>query len=286
MTLTNNHYLVSFDITSLYTNVPKIETIEILTNLIYDNNLNIRGMTRNEFKLMLEYAINNTFFFFNNDYYEQIDGLAMGSPLSATLAKIFLCFHERDWIGNCPLDFKPLYYKRYVDDTFVIFDSKQKANKFLDYINSRHEKIKFTMETESNNKSPFLDLLIKRTDNKIDIEIYRKPTYTGLGVNFMSKCFTVFKNNTFNTRFHRAYHLSSSYLNFHKEILFLKNFFTQNGYLETIFYSRLRKFLNKTYSNTPIKFGPPKLMLFAKLPYFNDKTNEHIKSEMNIVKRL
>ena len=110
MTLTNNHYLVSFDMTSLYTNVPKIETIEILTNLIYDNNLNIRGMTRNEFKLMLEYAIYNTFFFFNNDYYEQIDGLAMGSPLSATLANIFLCFHERDWIGNCPLDFKPIYY--------------------------------------------------------------------------------------------------------------------------------------------------------------------------------
>ena len=174
-------------------------------------------------------------------------------------------------------------YKRYVDDTFVIFNSKEKANKFLDYINSRHEKIKFTMETESNNKLPFLDLLIKRTDNKIDIEIYRKPTYTGLGVNFMSKCFTVFKNNTFNTMFHRAYHLSSSYLNFHKEILFLKNFFTQNGYLETIFYSRLRKSLNKTYSNTPIKFGPPKLMLFAKLPYFNDKTNEYIKSEMNIL---
>ena len=42
----------------------------------------------------------------------------------------------------------------------------------------------------------------------------------------MSKCFTVFKNNipVFNTMFHRAYHLSFSSMNFHKEILFLKNF--------------------------------------------------------------
>ena len=185
LNLNNQNYIVSFDITSLYTNVPVKETVNIITNLIYNNNEDFKGMTKNDFRKLLELTTGDTYFIFNDIYCKQIDGLAMGSPLLATLANIFLCYHEVKWLEECPINFKPLYYKRYVDDTFVIFRTRQEAEQFLTYLNSRHDKISFTMETEENNQIPFLDVLIKKNNNEFDISIYIKPTYTGLGVNFI-----------------------------------------------------------------------------------------------------
>ena len=53
----------------------------------------------------------------------QIDGVAMGSPLGPTLDNIFLCHHETTWLKNSLKSFKPVYYKRYVDDIFVLFEN-------------------------------------------------------------------------------------------------------------------------------------------------------------------
>ena len=62
---------------------------------------------------------------FDNDYYQQIDGVAMGSPLGPTLANAFLSYHEQTWLENCPSEFKPVLYRRYVDDIFVLFVLKE-----------------------------------------------------------------------------------------------------------------------------------------------------------------
>ncbi|XP_069975882.1 uncharacterized protein, partial [Penaeus vannamei] len=72
------------------------------------------------------------------------DGVAMGSPLGPTLANAFLS-HEHIWLSNCPIPFKPLYYKRFVDDTFLIFKSQEHGQEFLSYLNSQHPNVKFTV---------------------------------------------------------------------------------------------------------------------------------------------
>ena len=72
---------------------------------------------------------------FDNKYYSQIDGVAMGSPLGPTLANIFLSYHESSWLKDCPKDFKPVYYKRYVDDILVLLNKPQHAQFFLEYMN-------------------------------------------------------------------------------------------------------------------------------------------------------
>ena len=166
------------------------------------------------------------FFIFNNQYYKQRDGLAMGNPISATLANIFLCFHEREWLDRCPLDFKPVLYRRYVDDTFIIFKHKNDVVKFFNYLNSQHPNISFTKEEETEGKLPFLDVLVTKTlNNNPELQIYRKPSFTGLGLNFLSECSFRYKiNNIINLLF-RAYRLSSNYFVFHKEVNFLKDFF-------------------------------------------------------------
>ena len=238
-------------------------------------------MTKNDFKKLLNLTINDTYFMFDNKYYKQKEGLSMGSPISGTLANIFLCHHESKWLNDCPTDFKPIYYRRYVDDTFVIFKKKDDAVKFLNYLNNQHQKISFTMETEQNNEIPFLDVLIKRSNRTIDISIYRKPSFSGLGVNFISKCYENFKLNTFSTMFYRAFRLSSSYENFHKEIEFLKTFFSQNGFIPRTFNKKLRIFLNNIFCPPPKKYGPKKQELFIKMPYFNDETNNFFKSKLN-----
>ena len=58
-------------------------------------------------------------FLFNGEYYKQIDGVAIGSPLRPTFVFIFLSSHEEIWLENGPCEYKPLIYKRYVDDMLI-----------------------------------------------------------------------------------------------------------------------------------------------------------------------
>ena len=58
--------------------------------------------------------------------------------------------------------FKPVFYRRYVDDIFVLFRKEEHLKLFLNYFNSCHENIKFTSEKETNNKLSFLDIETSR----------------------------------------------------------------------------------------------------------------------------
>ena len=60
-------------------------------------------------------------FNFDGKIYKQTDGVAMGSLLGPSLANAFFCFHEQIWLDDCPEDFKPVYYRRYVDDISALF---------------------------------------------------------------------------------------------------------------------------------------------------------------------
>ena len=123
--------MASFDIKDLYTNIPLEETIEICLSLLHAPLINL---PLDLFKKLLELSVYNTMFAFNGKYYKQKDGLGMGLPLSPTLANIFLCYHERKWIQECPAEFRPVFYRRYVDDTFLLFRNPSHLHDFLEYI--------------------------------------------------------------------------------------------------------------------------------------------------------
>ena len=96
------------------------------------------------------------------------------------LANIFKNHYEKLWLGNCPEEFKPVYYRRYVDDTFMLFRYRNHISKFHDYINSKHRDVKFTYEVEINAKLGFLDGLVGKENNILLTDVYRKPSSTGL----------------------------------------------------------------------------------------------------------
>ena len=77
------------------------------------------------------------------------------------------------------------YYRRYVDDIFLLFRDEQHIELFLNYLNSKYINLRFTKEIEQKNKLPFLDLLIIKENNKFQTTIYRKNTFTGLGINYL-----------------------------------------------------------------------------------------------------
>ena len=97
-------------------------------------------------------------FIFNDNAFKQVEGICMVSPLGLCIANIFMCSLEESMLDNCPLRFHPLYYNRYVDDTFALFKTEYDADCFLEFANSRHTNIKFTIEKEESNKLPFLDI--------------------------------------------------------------------------------------------------------------------------------
>ena len=97
------------------------------------------------------------------------------------LANVFMCHIEEILFSQCSPAFRPVYYKRYVDDTFILFQSKVAAEQFLEFANNLHPNINFTIEHENNNGLPFLDVLITRYDQHFSTSVFRKKTYTTLG---------------------------------------------------------------------------------------------------------
>ena len=130
-------YMASFDVTSLFTNIPLQATVEIILNKIfYDDSVLFHGFNKIQFKKLLEIAVQDTHFLFNGDIYKQVDGVSMGSPLGPIMANIFMCFLEEQMLEGCLLAYRPLFYRRYVDDTFTIFRSRDAAENFLQHINN------------------------------------------------------------------------------------------------------------------------------------------------------
>ena len=78
---------------------------------------------------------------FNDILYKQKDGMAMGSHLGPTMANVFLAFYEMKWLEQCPNEFKPVFYRRYVDDIFVLFELAEHLSKFQVYLNTCHPNI-------------------------------------------------------------------------------------------------------------------------------------------------
>ena len=112
---------VSYDVTSLFTNVPAQETINILVEKAFTDNwfnstcdLNLQ---KDQLTQLLRMASMDQLFQFDGQLYEQCEGVAMGSPLGPFLANVFMCHLEDRLSDN---DLIPSFYKRYVDDTLAI----------------------------------------------------------------------------------------------------------------------------------------------------------------------
>ena len=97
---------------------------------MFSNDAKVNNINRINFENLLRAPLQNNFFNFEGKIYKPVDGAAMGSPLGPTLGNAFLCFHEQIWLNECPDEFKPVYYRRYIDGMFGLVRSPVHLKKF------------------------------------------------------------------------------------------------------------------------------------------------------------
>ena len=136
----NDNLLVSYDVCSLFTNIPLQETIERAVELIFENNPRLK-VTKRELKQLFNFATSGTHFIFNGSFYDQIDAVSMGSALGVIFANLFMgCYKKK-----CLQEFgkgQVFTYKRYVDDIFRMFGNEKDAENFFKFLNCQHQNIK------------------------------------------------------------------------------------------------------------------------------------------------
>ena len=170
--------MVSFDVESLFTNVPIEGAVQAaLRKLENDSDLaNRTNLTPTQIADLLNFVLGSTYFQYNGSIYEQKDGAAVGSPVSAVIASIFMEEFEEQAIRNATC--KPKIWNRYVEDTCKVLD-RHHFDGFLQFLNSQHPIIRYAMEIEKDNTIPFLDTTVTMdSDSLLTITVYRKPTHT------------------------------------------------------------------------------------------------------------
>ncbi len=166
--------LVTFDVKSLYTNIPNDEGIQaVLEHVLRDKN---RTLEVRWIRDLLRLVLFKNNFEFNNHHFLQIGGTAMGTKVAPSLANLFMGKIERKLLELSHL--KPLLWLRYIDDIFCIWPHGEQALlTFLELINSHHHTIKFTMES-SRISVNYLDTTVLKSDQGLKVTLYTKPTDT------------------------------------------------------------------------------------------------------------
>ena len=183
LVLPQNVLLVTYDLTSMYTNMEHSEVLRSVGKAYneWPYPFDIPKLPTEDFMALLEICLYNNEFEFNQNYYKQVIGVAMGSresPECSDLRKFDLL---KDIYAKYNYVNKILLHKVYRDDGFIIFKgSIQEITEFFEIANKEHKLLKFTFDI-SENEVPFLDLLISKgkhfqTNNKLDTCVYFKPT--------------------------------------------------------------------------------------------------------------
>jgi hypothetical protein len=178
-TATPDCLLVTLDVESLYTNINTNAGLKAVRNAFANNPSPLRK--DEEILKLLELCLRGGDFEFDGQKYLQISGTAMGKRFAPSLADIYMAEWEKHAIGRCPD--KPSFYKRFLDDIFMLWiHGKEKLTRFLEILNSHHPSIKL-VATVHEICADFLDLTIFKgldftTTGKFDTKVFFKQTDT------------------------------------------------------------------------------------------------------------
>ncbi|OOZ57814.1 hypothetical protein [Solemya velum gill symbiont] len=179
-----NSIFASFDVTSLYTNIPHdlgLQAINYWVNRYRDT---VESRFSTEFIAeAMEIILKNNSFIFNSQHYLQLVGTAMGTKVAPTYANLVMGFLEQKLYQRIEEQYQTetskhikKAWKRFLDDCFLYWNlPAEQLKDFHDQLNSLHPAIQFTMEI-GEEQIPFLDVLVKKRGSKITTDIYYKDT--------------------------------------------------------------------------------------------------------------
>jgi hypothetical protein len=179
--LEEGYRFVSFDVKSLFTNVPLSKTIQIIMDRVYKEKTITTSLKQRTLKKLIKDTCSKTAFMFDGKIYEQIDGVSMGAALGPVLANIIMTELERKVVDQLMDSGKIKFYARYVDDTLLLVKPED-IDDILHKFNNFHQNLEFTVDTFEECIPHFLDLEI----HPDGISIYRKDTHTAQFVHYES----------------------------------------------------------------------------------------------------
>ncbi|XP_055691261.1 uncharacterized protein LOC129794533 [Lutzomyia longipalpis] len=178
-----DHVLISLDVVSLFTNVP----IRLILEEVERRYVELEGHTflaRRDLMKVVQLCLTSGYFAYGGQCYAQVDGVAMGSPISPIVADIAM---QR--VLDVVLEGSALrvdFLKKYVDDLLVCIH-KDDVREVLEVFNAPFPKIQFTLEEEINGAIPYLDVKISReSDQTFSTVWYAKPTSSLRMLNYNS----------------------------------------------------------------------------------------------------
>ena len=171
------------DVSALYTNIPHTDGTDACREYLdkRPDKTTSTSFICNLITLIL--TMNN--FIFNGLNYLQINGTAMGTCMAPNYANIFMGKLETNFLNTYPI--KPLLWLRYIDDIFILWNhGKNTLIDFISAANALHPSIKFTFDI-SDKVISFLDLNVHKTDsNRLETDLYSKPTNAHLYLHYNS----------------------------------------------------------------------------------------------------
>ncbi|XP_044753724.1 uncharacterized protein LOC123313085 [Coccinella septempunctata] len=260
--------MVSFDIVNLYPSTPPVEAAELINQLLAFSDLSDDVVS--SLSALLKVCLEQNIFKFNNRFYIQKNGLSMGSPLAPLLAECFLKYLENKLKDTNLFKKHILFWRRYVDDIFCIFLGDQSdLDMFLDFINTLHPRITFTVEAQTNGTLPFLDLLLRSRDDKIEFSIYRKPTTTDHVIPFSSNHPLQYKLTAFRSFFYRLLTTPLSAEDYETEYNIILQIAHNNGFPMNLVQNTFRRISHKIMirHNTHLTPISDENIIFKSIPY-------------------
>ncbi|KAI8484209.1 hypothetical protein Bbelb_379940 [Branchiostoma belcheri] len=203
--------ITSYDVCSLFTSIPPKEAVSVVKEALEaDDTLADRtNLSVDQVCELLELCLGCTYFTYKGQFYQQMHGCAMGSPVSPIVVNLYMEKFENKALSTFN-DTPPANWFRYVDDTWCRL-KKRVAADFFDHINQIDDNIKFTQEPSHDNMLPFLDTkTIVEEDGNLRFEVYRKPTHTDQYLAFDSHHPLEHKLAVIKTLFHRADNIVTS----------------------------------------------------------------------------
>ena len=167
--------LCTVDVVALYPSIPHEEGLEAIREAL-DRRVNPSVATDTLVELA-SLVLDNNYFEFDNKFYRQTLGTAIGTKFAPAFANLFMTrLEERLLKESADL---PLVWMRFIDDVFFIWThGEEKLDSFVNFLNSSHDTIKFTSEHSSNSIN-FLDVKVSvKQGGVLTTDLFCKPTDT------------------------------------------------------------------------------------------------------------
>ena len=233
----------TIDVTDLYTMIPQVEGVLSLKKMLdYLKLKQVDGLNVETIIRLSRFVMQNNYFSYNNRFYHQIRGGAMGSPLTLTMANCYMFFFEqsiRRQINN-----SNGLYLRYIDDIFLVINwPKRHLLKEIERWNTFDTNIK--LQANADFFTNFLDLSIENEEGQLITKVHHKPSYEPYYLPFSSVHPTHMKKNIPFAMLLRAIRYCSTFQLFLNERESLRMALLLNKYPNQLISSQFSRVLEK-----------------------------------------